>query len=239
MNANTRRRLSMAARAVDFLNANPDSDPTWTAVATRISDCVTRAETELQQETEGKAQEHASRAQRGTIRSALVKEMRHLTRVVQLAATEHRELAGILPAFHADQPHHLLVATAQVMLTAVTASKELLAPYGLSQALFDQMTADIAAFDSSTESSHTGRSTHVGAHNDLETTVSQAVALVGVMNGLVEQRFAGQSNLLAAWESARNIAGPFVRSKPEQPEPAPVVVPVPALVSVASDKKSV
>jgi hypothetical protein len=42
--------------------------------------------------------------------------------------------------------------------------------------------------------------------------------MVQILDGLNAVRFAKEPELLAAWKSARNVFGPFTRSREDEPE---------------------
>src|SRR5207237_2154834 len=50
---------------------------------------------------------------------------------------------------------------------------------------------------------------HVGASADLDSVVSEISQQVRSLDGLVRYRFGGNAELMGAWASARNVAGPF------------------------------
>ena len=50
---------------------------------------------------------------------------------------------------------------------------------------------------------------HVGASADLDSVVSEISQQVRLLDGLVRYRFGGNAELMGAWASARNVAGPF------------------------------
>jgi hypothetical protein len=52
---------------------------------------------------------------------------------------------------------------------------------------------------------------HIGARADLIAVARELVELAGVLDGINRFRFRNDPELLAAWESARNVVGPFKR----------------------------
>jgi len=50
---------------------------------------------------------------------------------------------------------------------------------------------------------------HVGASADLDSVVSEISQQVRLLDGPVRYRFGGNAELMGAWASARNVAGPF------------------------------
>lgn len=81
---------------------------------------------------------------------------------------------------------------------------------------------------------NTGRREHVGARAQLIAIADSCVEVVGRLDGLVRVRFRNDAEKLAAWESARNVDGPFrgrqgsvseeVPGDPSGAAPAPAVI---------------
>ena len=61
-----------------------------------------------------------------------------------------------------------------------------------------------------------GRRLHVGASAELSVLADEIVQVVKVMSGLNRLRFAGNRDLIAAWESASSVV-----ATPTAPPPAP------------------
>lgn len=223
MNAVIRRKLSMAARALDFAQANPSTDPSYTGVVTRLAERVGRADALAVQQVEGTGGEHAAMGQRGTVRQTLLQpKVRHLLRVAKLAMAGHPELAGSFVRPLSGCPNKVFIVAARSLLAAAEAQKELLVGLGLGSAFIDDFAKAIADFDSQTHGAHAGRNGHVGAVADLESVAADCAALVGILDGLNEDRFHTDPEMLAAWKSARNQVGSFRQKHEPEPEPAPV-----------------
>ncbi len=75
-------------------------------------------------------------------------------------------------------------------------------------------------FDASVVESNEGRRDHVGARAELKAVSDELMQLVEMLDGLNRYRFCGNAELMAAWESARNVVtGP--RPAEEPPVEAP------------------
>ena len=83
------------------------------------------------------------------------------------------------------------------------------------------------SFTKAIEQASAGRQQHAGATADLRAVAAEIVALVERINALNRHRFRGDPDLLAAWDSARNVFGPIKRSTgPPASEPPPNPPPV-------------
>jgi hypothetical protein len=100
------------------------------------------------------------------------------------------------------------------MLEKATVQKDLLQSRGMSETLLDDLGLAITEFDKTLEATRAGQRDHVGASADLRAVASEVAEQVRLLDGLVRYRFGNNVELMGAWASARNVAGPF-RSKPE------------------------
>ena len=110
-----------------------------------------------------------------------------------------------------------LLQQAQAKLDGKTkppAQKDLLVSRGMMEKLLDDLASSIAEFDKTLEATRAGRRDHVGASADLRSVAAGIAEQVRLLDGLVRYRFGSNVELMGAWGSARNVAGPF-RSKAE------------------------
>jgi hypothetical protein len=70
----------------------------------------------------------------------------------------------------------------------------------------DNLMQNLDQFDAAVENGVGGRQAHVGASAELMTVANEVVQIVRVMDGLNRYRFINVPELLAAWESASNVA---------------------------------
>ena len=94
--------------------------------------------------------------------------------------------------------------------------------HGLADQVLDNLLQALDQFDAAVEQGVEGRQAHVGASAELRAVADEVVQVVRVMDGLNQYRFMNDAELLAAWESASNVAGPHASSKPATDDtPAP------------------
>ena len=217
----------MAARALDFCTANPSDQASSKSVVARLDALVNRADALSVQQRSGKVNEDIARAERSAIRDTVRREhLRQLVRIAASAVKEHPELKQLfrLPKF--SGPNHDFLTAAKDMLGTATAQKPLLDSLGLGETFIDDLTQGIAGFEKATEAGHIGRSARVGASAGLDEIASEVLTVVGVLDGMNQVRFKGDPELLAAWNSASKVAGPFKKAA-EAPVPAPTPAPAP------------
>jgi hypothetical protein len=238
MQAEIRRKLTMAARALNFAQAHPSTDASYTTLVARLQDRLAHANALAVQQTEGTTDERAATAQRDVLRRTIQRiQLRHLVALAAMASRDHPELLG---KFVNPKPRASLkavIAAAQALVAAATPHKDLFVSLGLSGTFLDELTQSIAQFDQVTEDGYAGRRAHVGARAELLMASDDCVKLVGLLDGVCQIRFRTDAESLAAWESSKSGAGPI---RPKQAAPAPSPAPVdPAAKPAGPDQASV
>lgn len=207
-----RRRLEMAARVRDFLQAHR-TEGIQGAEATafaRLEELLMRAEVLAAQQRAGVVARRGSTEQRAEVRRALQSQLlTYLSAVGRVAARENTELGAQfkLPATRATNQAFLTLARG--MLKKATEQKELLVSRGMSEKLLDDLAAALTEFEQTLEATRAAKREHVGASADLDSVVSEISQQVRLLDGLVRYRFGDNAELMGAWASARNVQGPF------------------------------
>jgi hypothetical protein len=220
MRARTRRKLEMGVRVLEFSRQHPDPSPGYVAAATRLEERLARAGELARQQLDGVSEVHASTARKRDLRRMMkLGHLNHLISVAQVASVEDSELLQKFD-FPNGANSYLSFQTAAAGIAAEAESrKELLVKHGLSEDVLSGLKVAIDQFESAVEQGAAGRLAHVGASAQLVTIADEVVQVVKVMNGLNRVRFAGDSELLAAWESATNVVA-TARPEPKVP-PSP------------------
>jgi hypothetical protein len=146
--------------------------------------------------------------------------LRHLVTDAELAAAEEPSLVRKFRLPAANGTNEAFRMHARRMLEQGQASRELLLKHGLAERLLDDLAAAVDQFDASVAETNEGRRGHVGARAELDAVSDEVMQLVEMLDGLNRYRFAGEAELLAAWESARHVVvGPRGEGKEEGPAP--------------------
>lgn len=217
MKAELRRRLEMAVRVRDFLQAHR-AEGIQGAEATavdRLDELLKRVQVLAAQQRAGVVARHGSTEHRAAVRRALQSQLlKYLSAVGRVAARENTEL-GVqfkLPPTRATNMAFLTLARG--MLKKATEQKALLVSRGMAEQLLADLAAALTAFEQTLEATRAAKLEHVGASADLDAVFSEISQQVRLLDGLVRYRFGERAELMGAWASARNVEGPF-RSKAE------------------------
>lgn len=215
----------MARRALNFATAHPVSDAGFTAILATLSADIDRADTLGVLQDGGGSRQRAATSHRMGVRRAMRNvQLRRLCRVASRGAADHPELDGKFVMPPSSGPNRNFLLRAQGLLEAATAQKDLLATLGVGDTLIAELARAVSDFEAATTEAHAARADHIGAGAELEVVAKRCVADVDVVDTYMKGAYGNDAQVLAAWQAARNITGPF-QPKNDVPVPAPVVTP--------------
>jgi len=218
MNAQLRRRLEMAARVRDFLRAHQLEGVGQGLGLAKLEELLERAENLATQQRTGLAAFRAAVKERQEIRRTLQpKILGYLGVVGAVAATQNVGLAEQFRMRPANATHQALLTMSRAILEKATAQKELLLKLGMSEPVLEELATALGEYEQTLEATSAGRREHVGARADLKTVAADISEQVRLLDKVVRYRLGDNPELMAAWESARNVAGPFKSKNEPQP----------------------
>jgi hypothetical protein len=219
MNGESRRKIEMGRRALEFSLAHPDTEPGTATAVTRLEQLVARAEDTATAQRNGLLHVHAAAERKRELRRAMrTGPIAHLAAVGRAAAREEHELGNTF-RFRPGADTILAFRTAaRGMASAAQAHRELLAKHGLSQSVLDEFVQTLDQFDAAIALGNEGRTAHVGATRELRGVAGEIARTVRVMDARNRQRFAEDGQLLGSWISASTVLGtPRPESEGETP----------------------
>jgi hypothetical protein len=222
MNAESRRKIEMGTRALEFSRAHPDTELGTATAAARLEQLLARATATATVQRDGLIHVRAASARKQELRRRMLTvPIAHLAEVGRAAAREEHEL-GKTFRFKPGASTFLAFRTAaRSMAAAGQTHREVLAKYGLAQSVLDEFVQTLDQFDAAVALGNDGRTAHVGATRELKAVASEIVRTVRVMDGRNRQRFADQGQLLGSWISASTVLGtPRPGAEPEGGTPA-------------------
>lgn len=213
-----RRRREMAVRVEDFSIAHPSQEGNYTLVLDALKNDIVRLEALEQQQEGGFIATRASTSRRRELRRRIHHELlRHLVTVADVAAVKEPGVADRFQLPSGNSSNEAFRTVARKMLELGQEQRDILGKYGLAEKLLDDLSTAVSDFDASVAESNEGRREHVGARAELKAVSDDIMRQVAMLDGLNRYRFAGNAELLAAWESAKNVvSGP----RPAETEPA-------------------
>jgi hypothetical protein len=223
MNARTRRRLEMGARALEFSRAHPDESPGYTAALAQLEEQLARSEQLAGQQRQGVSEVRAASARKRDLRRSIrQRQLVHVARAAQRAAREVPGLAQKFALAREPIPYLTFRTLASTIVAEAQKQKELLVKHGLVERVLDSLTEELKEFDQVMGEGAEGRRMHIGAGVELDVVADEVVEIVRVIDGLNRFRFAGDPDLFAAWRAASNVVGPpKTAEKTTDPEAPP------------------
>ncbi len=209
MDAETRQRLDTATRVRDFSKANPSSDPGYVTIVTKLEGGIERVVDLSAQQRGGEIDVRKSTARRGEIRQGLHDNL--LPPLVAAALSASEEVPELAKGFRLPRQgatHERTITAARAMAKEARAQEDLFRRHGMAPTLLDDLDRALKEYDQAVEQPHSGKRAHVGARADLGAVTRDLMALVTVLDGLNRYRFRDNAEQLAAWRSAKNVAGP-------------------------------
>ena len=219
MNAQLRRRLEMAARVRDFLRAHQMDGVGQDLGLTKLEQLLEDAENLATQQRMGVAVERSAVKQRQELRRMLQPRiLGYLSAVGAVVGTQHAALGEQFRMPSPNSTNQELLTMSRAILERATAQKELLVKLGMSEQVLDELATALGQYEDTLQATSAGRREHVGAGADLKTVASDISQQLRLLDKVVRYRFGDNAELMGAWESARDVAGPFKSKNEPQSE---------------------
>jgi hypothetical protein len=206
MNSESRRKIEMGTRALEFNRAHPDTEPGSATAAARLEQLLARAKETAAVQRDGLVHVHAAATRKRELRRWMREvPIPHLAEVGRAAAREEHELGKTFSFRPGASTYFAFRTAARSMVGSAQEHRELLVKYGLSQSVLDQFVQALDQLDAAVGLGNDGRTAHVGATRDLRSGATEIVRTVRVMDARNRQRFADDEQLLGSWINASTV----------------------------------
>jgi len=217
MDGDVRRKFEMTARAEHFSDAQPDTDAGHLVSVARLKEVRARMEQVAAMQRAGLIDVHTSAVEKRRLRrEMLLGPIAHVTEVGGLAKREHPDLVNKLRYKPSGDTYVAHRTAARGMQAEAEANKEVLAKYGLSEAVlqvFDQL---LEQFDAAVKLGGDGRAAHTGATKQLRVLAVEAGQIVRAMDARNQYRFRNDQQVLGAWITASSVRARSVGQGPAE-----------------------
>ena len=158
MNAQSRRKIEMGTRALEFSRAHPDADAGYAVAAAKLEQLVARANDAATAQRSGIVDVRAASARKGQLRrTMLAVHIAHLAEVGREAAREDHELGKVF-RFKPQASTFLAFRTAaRTMATEAENNRETLIKHGLAASVLEEFVVLLDQFDAAVTLGNTGR----------------------------------------------------------------------------------
>ena len=213
----------MVGRVVNLSDAHPDDDTGHQVSVARLKEVRVQMEQADAAYRAGRIDVHTSAVEKRRLRrETLAGPIAHLTEVRRLAGRDHPELVGKFRYKPSGGTHVAFRTAARSMQAEAQTHKEVLAKYGLSEAVLEVFGQMLDQFDVAVKQGTDGRAAHTGATKRLEALAVEAGQIVRAMDARNRIRFKTDQQALGAWISASTVFGSgAVSGSAEVPAPGP------------------
>jgi hypothetical protein len=221
MNGEVRRIFEMAARAERFSDAQPDTDAGHAVLVGRLKEVRTEMEQVATIQRAGLIDVHTGAVEKRRLRrEMLAGPIAHLAEVAGMAKREHPDLVNKLRYKPSGNTYVAHRTAARSMQAEATTNKEVLAKFGLSEAVLEVFGQLLDQFDAAVKVGSDGRAAHTGATKRLRALAIEAGQIVRAMDARNRYRFKHDEQMLGAWINASTVRGRATGQGPaESPEP--------------------
>jgi len=210
----------MGRSALEFSREHPDTSAGYAAALARLEERLSRAEQIATQQMDGLRDVSAAAERKLELRRSLQHaHLVHIAEVGKAAAREEPELNQKFVFRPGTRAYLAFRTAARGMAAEAQTHKDLLVKHGLAESVLENFLHALDQFDEAVEQGLEGRRAHVGASAELKSVADEIVQVVRVMDGLNRYRFMNDTEALAAWESASNVAGPTRPTPAAKPAP--------------------
>ncbi|MDX2120430.1 MAG: hypothetical protein SF070_05095 [Gemmatimonadota bacterium] len=211
MNSSFRLKQEMGARALQFCQAQPADSPRYTELVGQLEAALTEGRSLVPQFGDGLDDRHAAAQHRLTLRDEIHTFIRRLVKSGQGVAREVESLNGYFRVGSLDVSDLRLVGRGRQYLEVVEQHRERFAGLGFGPVEVASFHEVLDALEQTRLRSSAARGSHTSATREMRRVGTRIMRTVELLDALNMNRFAGDSNTLAAWVAASSI--PWPRSK--------------------------
>ncbi len=211
MNSSFRLKQEMGARALQFCQAQPADSPRYTELVGQLEAALNEGRALVPQFGDGLDDRHAAAQHRLTLRDEIHTFLRRLVKSGQGVAREVESLNGYFRVGNLEVSDVRLVGRGRQYLEVVGQHPEQFAGLGFGPEEVTSFTQVLDALEQTRLRSSAARGSHSSATRDMRRVGTRIMRTVELLDAMHMNRFAGDSNTLAAWVAASSISWP--RSK--------------------------
>ena len=206
MNGAVRRIFEMVARAVNFSDAQPDTDAGHAVSVGRLKEVKAQMEQIAAMQRAGLIAVHTGAVEKRRLRrEMLAGPIAHLAEVGRLAGREHPDLVNNFRYKPSGSTYLAHRTAGRSMQAAAETHKEVLAKFGLSEAVLEVFGQLLDQFDVAVKVGTDGRAAHTGATQRLGALAQEAGQIVRAMDARNRHRFRNDEQVLGAWVNASTV----------------------------------
>ena len=217
MDAGHRLKVEMGGRTHAFCLAHSIDNPGFTTSMNHLGGLAERAITLFAQQRSGEVTERASTTQRNLLLDKGRAELKHLHTIAEAGAQESPGLVERFRVPAAGEGQEKILTAIRTSIAEVEARKDFFIRFGMDPTTPDTLKQVLVDFSEAVDDGRAGRRAHVGARAELDHVGADIMTTVNHLDGIIRHHFKDNPELLAAWESARDVAWPSSKVEPGVP----------------------
>jgi len=217
MNRVVRRRLDRLNRVYSFSKQHLTEVKGYVAAVTQLGEQLDRVGVLTLQSEAGDLEEDASTARKNELRQVIEADHpSHIVRIARSATPADPELRKRFRMPGRGVSLQAFLPAARAMAAEAASRKELLIGEGLPETFLEELNAALDGYAEAVNQKDIGRASHVGARPELAAITREMGLLVRRLDSINRYRFRQDGELLAAWNSVKDVAWPLT----DKPGPA-------------------
>lgn len=212
------RRLDMFRRVRNFGTSHDPAFPAGSPARIQfdiVAGIVEELEGHSAAQSSGSSARRQSTAGKAVVRNALHEDMEILSRTARAMALD---TPGLEERFRLPRKanDHKLLETARAFLADATPLKAGFLHHYVPERVFQDLAANIAAFDEALNGQYAGNESSWSAVAAIDASIERGMDAVRRLDAMVRNRLGRDMSSLAAWESAKHIERPSRNGNPEE-----------------------
>jgi hypothetical protein len=210
MRAGASRSYEAGVRIGLFVDAtpNPEADEGYTVLVKRQKDVTEQMRVLAMAQRSGRLDKAAGAAEKATLRQQILAgPVAALVEVAKRARKDHRDIAMQFRYKPGRQSYVAFEGAVRAMQAAVEANKQVLVPYGLSEAVTVHLGELLDRFAKARELCDQGRMAHKAATQQLDELAQDLGSIIRTMDARNRVRYKDDPPMLANWIAASTVLG--------------------------------
>lgn len=214
-----KKLLAAAKAALAYAHANPPSDPVHRALVDDLGAIIGRAEGLGIDQGEGQSVNRAVRGKLRKLRKVMSSGViRHVVTVAQLASQDRPDVFGLVRMPRSNGNYQDFSDKVRGLLEAAKEHPDLLSKHGLATTAIGDLESAVGELDRLRNQILASQRGHLGATNDIDTTMSKLAEQLAVLDSAYRYQFANAPERLATWNDVRKVIT-IARRKDSPTEP--------------------
>jgi hypothetical protein len=113
----------------------------------------------------------------------------------------------------------VFLSSTRAILAQVEPRRDQFLAHGMAPTVLDDLNTLVGHYEDAMAEKGTGISTHVGANAELDVVAGEIMIIIHLLDRLNQVRFRKNTQLLAAWASAKEVVGPGRPAREEETTP--------------------